>query len=116
VVHNSYRAGGDVVFDPKPAYLAARTLATLFAGFRFERRERIGSDDEYVLIFRKADAVRIAAWTTDSRARRVVIPSGLGTYTTTTHTGATGAVLNAGKDGIAITLTNSPIYLMRDPH
>ena len=37
-VANQYRPGGSPVYAPKPAYLAAKTLTSTLAGFRFEKR------------------------------------------------------------------------------
>jgi polysaccharide biosynthesis protein PslG len=116
MVHNPYREGVDLVFDPKPAYLAARTLMSHFAGFHFERRESVGSNDDFVLIFRRGEELRQAAWTTESRAHQVVIPLAAGQYKSTTHTGAPGPVLIAGAHGATLTLTDAPVYLLRDSH
>lgn len=63
-VSNSYHEGRDPVFDPNPAYLAAKTLATLFSGYRFEKRLAVGGAEDYVLVFRQGGDLRLAAWTT----------------------------------------------------
>lgn len=54
-VHNDY--------SPKPAYLAAKKLTTELRGFTFNKRLMLGKDDDYILLFEKAGAVKLAAWT-----------------------------------------------------
>jgi hypothetical protein len=110
-VSNSYHEGRDPVYDPKPAYLAARTLTTFFSGYRFQKRLNIGSADDYVLVFQKGTGLRYAAWTTASGAHNVLIPLSAAQYTATTHTGREGATVSADQKGLALTLTTAPIYL-----
>ncbi len=110
-VSNFYHEGRDPVYDPKPAYLAAKTLATLFSGFRFEKRLAVGDAEDFVLVFRKGGASRFAAWTTTSRAHRVLIPLSAGAYTSTRHTGQDVGTITADQKGLAITLTTAPLYL-----
>jgi len=70
-VHHSYHQGSASVFDTKPAYAAVKTLTKVFNGCRFEEQLDVGSADDYVLAFRKAGALRIAAWTPDLRPARL---------------------------------------------
>src|SRR6202034_4368710 len=47
-----YHKGGDPVYDPKPAYLAAKTLASQLKGYRFNKRLISGDEAaDYVLLF-----------------------------------------------------------------
>jgi len=112
-VYHPYREGRESVFDPKPAYFAARTLSSFFRGCRFEKRLNVGGDDDYVLVFRKGVETRIAAWTTASRAHRVMIPLEPGKYNGVTHTGQSTTMLTADATGLALTLSNAPVYLAR---
>jgi hypothetical protein len=48
---------------PKPAYLAAKTLAHELDGYRLQRRLETGADD-YVLLFVNSNKHKVAAWTT----------------------------------------------------
>jgi hypothetical protein len=112
-VYNSYHEGRESVFDPKPAYLAAKTLTTFLRGYQFEKRQRVGGNDDYVFVFRKAGEVRIAAWTTASRARRIVIPLEPALYQSMTNTGQSGTVVQADQNGLAVNLTEAPVYLSR---
>src|ERR1700682_6129773 len=110
-VYNAYREGRESVFDPKPAYLAAKTLTSFFRGYRFEKRQNVGGDDDYVIIFRKGVDTRVAAWTSASRAHRVLIPLDPGKYSSVTHTGQNVAVVAADQKGLALTLTTAPVYI-----
>ena len=112
-VYNSYREGRESVFDPKPAYLAAKTLTTFFRGCRFERRLNVGGGDDFVLFFRIGTDTRVAAWTTASRAHGVVLPLDPGKYRSVTHTGQNVALVMADQKGLALTLTTAPVYLSK---
>ena len=109
-VFNLYHDNREPVYDPKPAYLAAKTLTTFFSGYRFEKRLVAGGADDYVLVFRKGSDLRVAAWTS-SRNHNVVIPLSAGRYTSTRHTGENIGDVTSGQDGVAINLTTAPVYL-----
>ena len=110
-VFNSYNAGLEQVFNPKPAFSAARTLATFFGGYRFEKRLHVGRAEDYVLVFRKDADLRYAAWTTSTRDHDVLIPLQPGSYETIRHTGQQAAIITADQRGLEITLTGRPVYL-----
>lgn len=111
MVSNSYSVDRAYVYSPKPAYLAARTLATFFGGYRFERRLHVGTAEDYVLVFRKGADLRFAAWTISSRDHEVLIPLKPGRYASIRHTGQDAAIINADQRGLEVTLTTQPIYL-----
>lgn len=111
VVSNSYYENRAIVYQPKPAYLAAKTLATFFSGYRFEKRLEVGNTDDYVLVFgNDSNDLRVAAWTTN-RPHNVVIPLGPGQYSSVGHTGGNVAVVNADTKGLSLTLSTAPVYL-----
>lgn len=61
-------------FQPKPAYSAMQTLSRELAGYSFASRISIGSEQDYLALFRKGDDYRLAAWTTgEPRSVRVAI-------------------------------------------
>jgi len=111
-VLHPYNAGRDPVYDPKPAYLAARTLTTALGVFRFVKRLAVGTEEEYVLAFTKGDEVRLAAWTVAASPRTVTIPASPGRFTVTGHTGEALAPLEAGEQGLSITLSDAPQYIV----
>lgn len=109
-VTNSYHEGREPVYDAKPAYLAAKTLTTFFAGYRYEKRLPLGSDDDYLIVFRKGSDQRFAAWTTD-RAHSTLLPLAPGQHMTVAFTGADQRVVSNDEKGLKLTLTNAPVYL-----
>jgi hypothetical protein len=113
LVRNAYQSGRTPVYEPKPAYLAARTLIDQFKGYRFEQRLTIGSDDDYVLVFRKANNRRIAAWTTSPVAHRISIPLETGRFTMTRHTGENAGPITANQQGVSIEVSTAPLYFAR---
>jgi hypothetical protein len=111
VLHD-YHDGRDPVYDPKPAYLAAKTYTTQLAGFKFNKRLMTGSPaEEYVLLFEKGEDVRVVAWTTSSKPHPIVILASAGSFAVTSHTGEKLAPITADAKGLPITLTDAPQYL-----
>lgn len=106
-----YHAGRDPVYDPKPAYRAARTLTSWLGGFRFSKRLAVGSPEDQVLLFSRGDEIRLAAWTTSPETRTVTIPSSPGRFRATSHLGDPLPSLTAGPEGLSVTLTPAPQYL-----
>lgn len=111
MVSMTYHEGREPVYDPKPAYFAAKTLTTFFGGYQYDKRLNVGGPDDYVLLFRKGTNLRVAAWTTANREHRLVIPLDAGQYTTVTHSGGSAASVTANQNGVPITLTAAPVYL-----
>ncbi|MCU1268099.1 MAG: hypothetical protein JWM21_4417 [Acidobacteria bacterium] len=109
-VAHAYHDGCEPVYEAKPAYLAARTLTTFFHGYRFEKRLEVGSEDDYVLVFRNANEFRVAAWTTENRVHKVVVPLKAGQYAGVRHTGESTGNVNSDQNGVVITLTTAPVY------
>jgi polysaccharide biosynthesis protein PslG len=107
-VHFEYRAGVEQVYDPKPAYLAMKSLSSSLSGCRFSKRLEVGSRDDYVLEF-KTDSgeVRYAAWTTEHEAHAVQIAEGVSGYSMVDWL---GRQLPA-QMGLKVTLTDAPQYI-----
>ena len=116
LVRNGYQSGRDPVYEPKPAYRAAKTLSEYFNGYVFQQRLSAGGADDYVLLFSKGADRRIAAWTTGS-AHRLDIPPGIfvpnGQFRVIRHTGESASSVSAGQQGISIEVSNQPIYLAK---
>jgi hypothetical protein len=111
MVSNVYHDGRDPVYDPKPAYLAAKALSRFFSGYRFESRIDTGRADDYVLAFRKGDELRYAAWTASTLSREVVLPLNAGAYDGIKHTGQDLGTLASDQKGLRLNLTTAPVYL-----
>ena len=115
-VHFVYHAGRNPVYDPKPAYLAARTLATQLAGCRFVKRLKIGGADNYVLLFHGPKGNRLAAWTTSRQAHVVVLPLASGHYRLTNETGTKTRTLIARDNKLHLSLSHDPEYISQNGH
>jgi len=114
MVSNAYRQGREPVFDPKPAYLAAKTLTTFFGGYQYDKQLNAGGLDDYILLFRKGSSLRVAAWTTADREHRLVVPLDAGEYTAVTHVGDNADSITANQNGMPLTLTTAPIYIRKE--
>ncbi len=111
LVRNQYQSGRAQVYEPKPGYVAARTLTAQLDGYRFAERMNIGSDDDYVLVFTNGNERKIAAWTTSLTPRHVNMPGAIGRFTITKMTGEKAGVISASDNSLSIELSTSPIYL-----
>jgi polysaccharide biosynthesis protein PslG len=71
-----FHAGRTPVYDPKPAYNAARRLTSELVGYRFVRRLKVGGADDYVLEFARGKQKKLAAWTHAAETHTVLLPVG----------------------------------------
>ena len=119
MVRHGYSAGESPVYQPKPAYVAAQTLARVLEGYSFRERLPVGGPNDYVMLFAKDNDVCSVAWTTDASPRAIVVPSPPGRYTATGHTGETLPPLVADANGLSVILTDAPTYFVPErstPH
>jgi hypothetical protein len=110
-VLHPHRGDQRPVYEPKPAYLAAKTLTAELAGFHFNKRLHLGRDDDYALLWTKGPAVRLAVWTTAKDAHKVTIPASPGRFAVTGHTGQLLPAVTADQRGLTVTLHDAPQYL-----
>ena len=97
-VKHKHFAGRDPIYDPKPAYHAAKTFNTVLSGYRFVKRLSLGHTDHYALLFEREGKTVVAAWTTASGERDVHLPSDDATFKVTGHLGNAQPGVSA-KDG-----------------
>lgn len=112
LVRFPYHAGQRPVYTPKPAYWAARTLTHVLKDYRFARRLKVGSSDDYVLVFRHGENVRLVAWTTASSPHTVRIPVRAPGFTYIGYEGENKHFSSSSNGRIAITLSSEPQYLV----
>ncbi len=105
-----YHAQRGPVYDPKPAYLAAKTFSTVLGGFRFRKRLLAGGKDDYVYLFVKNDEARLVAWTA-AAPHAVTIPVGPAEFRVTAHTGESLPAVTASGRDVTLTITDAPVYL-----
>jgi len=110
-VAHQYHAGRDPVYDPKPAYTAAKTLTSVLSGQRFVKR--IATDDpaDYVMLFSGEHKRTLAVWTTSPQTRAIEIASDQGTFATIDYLGAAGEDVPVEDSLIRIQATDAPVYL-----
>jgi hypothetical protein len=113
LVRNVYQAGRDQIYEPKPAYRAAKTFSDYFDGFIFEKRLAVGRDDDYVLVFGKSGERRLAAWTGSNTAHRIDIPMDQGEFKITRHNGESAGSVTTSPTGISIEVSTQPVYFGR---
>lgn len=113
MVGHAYHAGRDPVYDPKPAWHAMRTVATMLGAHQFTRRLEVPSDQDYILLFSKGREVRTAVWTTSSRPHVVTIPSHPGTVHVTDAMGTALPSLEVVGNRLETTVTDTPRFLYR---
>jgi polysaccharide biosynthesis protein PslG len=111
LVRQRHYSGRTPLYDPKPAYHAARTVNTFLNGYTFERRISVGSDADYVLLFSSGGDYRIAAWTSSPVTHRVAVPGISGAFTVKRFTGEVGSEPISNKQGLTLEVTSAPIYL-----
>ncbi len=112
------------IYDtPKSAWYAATTLTNVLGGYHAdltakplleELSENPGPrrrQTNFAVLFIKGSDYKVAAWTTSTKPRQVLIRLEPGKYSVTGMLGATGGQLRADKNGLRITLNDSPIYL-----
>jgi hypothetical protein len=71
-----YFEGRVPVYDPKPAYNAARRLTSELVGYHFVRRLKAGGADDYVLEFARGKRRKLAYWTRATSTHSVALAGG----------------------------------------
>lgn len=112
LVRNSYRSGQTPVYDPKPAYFAAKTFVNVLGGYHFQERLNIGSADDYVLVFSRNGERRFVTWTTAPLTRRVLMKNLTGEYSVLSVTGQSLAGITPISGALTLDLTSTPKYLI----
>jgi len=111
-VHNAYQKDADPVYEPKPAYLAARALTSTLAGFKYDKRLAANDENDWLLMFSKGDEVRVAAWTTLKGEHEVTIPAGEGEFKIVNHIGSKTQIASVWNTGLKIKLSDNVQYII----
>lgn len=102
------------VYNPKPAYLAAKTLTTTLAGYRFSKRLAACDHAGYALLLQRGDQQRLAVWTTSSEPIKIRVPSRDCRYERISHIGEGLSAVSAANGFLEVTVTDAPQYLVPD--
>ncbi len=108
--HYPYREGQNPVYDPKPAYLAAKTLTTQLHNMAFKNRIALESAADYCLLFSHGKHQALAVWTT-GKPHTVELPVGSGKFVDTNLTGDRVETLAASGKTLTVRLSGAPQYL-----
>jgi hypothetical protein len=107
-VGHVYQSGAQP-FETKPAYVAVSNLNKFLAGYNYQRRLMIGSEEEHLLVFQRGSDTRMIAWTTSSEKRRVVLPF-IGSFSLSDYLGrSSSSKLSQGS--LMIELSNAPLFV-----
>jgi hypothetical protein len=112
LVRHEYKSGSTPAYEPKPSFLAAKTLTTMLKGFRFQQRLNVGGPDDYVLVFVSGDERRIVAWSASPTGRRLRIPDLSGQFSITAITGAVAGQISSTQNALMIDISGTPVYLV----
>ncbi len=113
LVDHVYR-GGRLVYVPKPAYVAVKTLAAQLRGCRFLRRLDVGEPpDVYLLWFGGRTRRCLVAWKTGQKPRALIMPLRPGRWRLTNYIGTKTrtVVVPPGVHGMKLTISHEPQYL-----
>lgn len=113
LVRHRHYPGRELIYDPKPAYVAAKTFNSFLNGYTFEKRISVGSDSNYILLFRNGADFRIAAWSTSPVAHRVTVPALTGSFKAVKYTGDAVREPISNQQGLTLEISSAPIYLTR---
>ncbi len=106
-VLNPYHAGANRIYDPKPAYIAAKTLSTQLDGYAFSKRLIQNDSDIQCMLFTKGKSCKLVIWTT-GKETTLALP---GSFKGVNHLGDP-LDLTEGADGkTMVQVTNAPHYL-----
>jgi hypothetical protein len=111
LVHEEYKGASTSAYEPKRAFLAAKTLTTVLKGFRFQQRLDVGGPDDYVLVFVRGDESRIVAWTASPLPHRLTISRFSGQFSVTTMAGDNGGRIGSTQSAPTIDVSTAPVYL-----
>jgi len=92
--------------EPKPAYIAMKTLIEQLRGYRVAGRIPLGDEKDFAVVFRDGDRFKLAIWTTGA-AHEVRLPSGLNVTGGVDHLGRVVDVARGSRQRI----DDAPRYL-----
>jgi hypothetical protein len=98
---------------PKPACLAAKTLATTLSGFSIENRLNLAGDKDFGFLLKKDNIEAIALWTTGSE-HELTLPLKAGRGTLVDMLGNKKEI-SWNEQGLKLTISQSPQYLLLKP-
>jgi polysaccharide biosynthesis protein PslG len=112
LAHFDYHPDRREVFEPKPAYWAARTLTRMLAGTQFRKQVIAGDSSDYLLLFTGPQRWRLVVWTIDTTPHQVSIPHVRGVFSAWNFEGIREPALRPQNGTLSVQLTDAPQYLI----
>jgi len=112
-VRYEYHSGPPRVYDPKPAYDAAKTYSTQLTGMRYVERLETASPNDYLLSFTGPTGPCIVAWTADKNPHEVKIPRESDTYKVTSFDGKKQVQVQVPVGRLTLMLNGGPQYIKK---
>jgi len=109
-----HHPGRNPVFDPKPAYEAARTLTQQLEGFKFVRRLRLGGEKDFLLLFKNGTEEQLVAWTRNRKPHHLSVPASPGLIQTIAYRGDHSAPRPVTGSGFDLELNEGPQYIRHE--
>lgn len=113
-----YHEGRNPVYDPKPAYLAAQTLCTLLAGYRFVERLPVKAEKAelcHALRFEKGGKSAVVIWyQQDGQTTLVQVALPPGLYRVIDYLGKDLGTKNVVAASTELEITDAPLYLVQE--
>ncbi len=93
-------------YEPKPAYVAMKTLIAQLRGYMPVGRIDLASDNDFAVVFRKGQAYKVAVWTR-GKAHDIILGSGIRFGGAVDHLGGSIDI----AEGSRLQVTDGPVYL-----
>ena len=107
-VRFAYQDGHPEVYEPKPAFNAARTLTTPAPDAALQQGHSHWERTSTSLLFSSDTQIRVVAWCSAGGEHTVVVPASPGRFHAIGHLGAQLPTRDADASGLRLTLTPGP--------
>jgi polysaccharide biosynthesis protein PslG len=106
---------GQVRFQPKLSAEAVKAVVGALSGFTFQRELPVKQKGDYVLVFRRGDQTRLAAWTMRAKPHAVQVEGVEGRFEILNMMGTKIRSLRARRHRLTLSVGSEPVYLVGRP-
>jgi hypothetical protein len=114
IVYYDLRDWDSGPYEPKPSYAAAKTYSSELAGYRFTKRMKSSSPDDFVLSFTQGTGECLVAWTSSPRPHKVIVHAPDGIYIVTNFDGTKQSEVASTSGVLILSIDGGPQYLKRE--
>jgi hypothetical protein len=111
-VFHEYHSGANPVYEPKEAYLAAKTMYTVLKGFYYVRRIETNDANDYVMLFSDGKNLRLVAWTASAKEHEIKIPSDNCDFELIDHKGSPIEKLSAENGSLTLKINDFTHFII----